>query len=275
MNENKVKFGLKNVHAAKLTETIVGGQTVYTYGTPKKIPGAVNMSFDMQGGLSPFYADDIKYFVTYSHTGYEGDLEIAEVPEWFNEEIFGDVKDANGVLVESGKTQPASFALLFEFDGDVRATRHVLYKCTATRPALASATKEDTTEPQTSTMTISASPRDDDSIHAKVTKDTDSTTYNAWYSSVYETTPAVKITAITLSDSTLTVAEEATETITASTTPASPTNPTLAWSSSDTSVATVDADGKVTGVSAGDATILCAATDGSGVFATCAVTVTS
>lgn len=275
MNENKVKFGLKNVHAAKLTETTVGGVTTYTYGTPKRIPGAVNMSFDMQGGLSPFYADDIKYFVTYSHAGYEGDLEIAEVPEWFSEEIFGDVKDANGVLVESSKTQPAHFALLFEFDGDVRATRHVLYDCTATRSAIASSTKEDTTEPQTSTMTISASPRADDSIHAKVTKDTDSTTYNGWYSAVYETTPPTLITAITLNDDEIEVAVEGTSTLTATTTPASPTNPVLAWSSSDPAVATVDADGKVTGVSAGDATILCSATDGSGKFATCAVTVTS
>ena len=83
------------------------------------------------------------------------------------------------------------------------------------------------------------------------------------------------ITAITLNDDEIEVAVEGTSTLTATTTPASPTNPVLAWSSSDPAVATVDADGKVTGVSAGDATILCSATDGSGKFATCAVTVTS
>lgn len=273
MNENKVSFGLKNVHAAKLTETVVDGVTTYTYGTPKRIPGAVNLSMDMQGGLSPFYADDIKFFVTYSHTGYEGDLEIARVPEWFDEEIFGDVKDANGVLVESGKTQPAHFALLFEFDGDVKATRHVLYDCTATRSAIAGATKEDTTEPQTATMTISASPRADDSIHAKVTKDTASAVYNSWYSAVYETTPPVLITSIALSDDEIAVSVEETETLTATTTPASPTNPVLSWKSNNTAVATVDNDGKVTGVSEGSATIICSATDGSGAFAVCAVTV--
>lgn len=275
MNENKVKFGLKNVHAAKLTETVIDGVTHYTYGTPKRIPGAVSLSLDMQGGLSPFYADDTKYYVTYSHTGYEGDLEIAEVPEWFSEDIFGDTKDANGVLIETGKNQPAPFAFLFEFDGDVRATRHVLYNCTATRPAIASATKEDTTEPQTSTMTISASPRQDDSIHAKITKDTDASTYNGWYGAVYETVAPVMVSDIELSDNAIEVAVDGTETLTATVTPSGATNPAVKWETSDATVATVDGNGVVTGKSAGDAIILCSAVDGSGKFATCAVTVTA
>jgi len=46
--------------------------------------------------------------------------------------------------------------------------------------------------------------------------------------------------------------------------PADASNPALTWSSSDTSVATVDDNGLVTGVAAGTATITAAATDGSG-----------
>ena len=52
------------------------------------------------------------------------------------------------------------------------------------------------------------------------------------------------------------------------------TNKVLEWSSSDEAVATV-ADGKVTAVGAGTATITASATDGSGVTATCAVTVSA
>ena len=37
---NKVKYNLKNVHAAKLTETVTNGVTSFSYGTPKAIPGA-------------------------------------------------------------------------------------------------------------------------------------------------------------------------------------------------------------------------------------------
>ena len=40
---NKVKYNLKNVHAAKLTESVVDGVTSFSYDTPKAIPGAVSI----------------------------------------------------------------------------------------------------------------------------------------------------------------------------------------------------------------------------------------
>ena len=47
---NKVKYNLKNVHAAKLTTEVVEGVTNYSYATPKAIPGAVSLSLDEPGG---------------------------------------------------------------------------------------------------------------------------------------------------------------------------------------------------------------------------------
>ena len=55
--------------------------------------------------------------------------------------------------------------------------------------------------------------------------------------------------------------------------PADATDKTVEWSSDNTAVATVDANGKVISVSIGTATIKAEAKDGSGKFATCSVTV--
>ena len=180
---NKVKYNLKNVHAAKLTK---GNDGTFTYATPQAIPGAVSISLDAEGDSSPFYADGIVYFRSTSNNGYSGDLEIALIPEWFRTEILQEIKDSNGVLVErSDITESVYFALLFEFDGDVNAIRHVLYNCTASRPSIESETKEDTIEPGTETLSLTADPREDGLVKSRTGDDTSTNTYKNWYRSVY------------------------------------------------------------------------------------------
>ena len=56
---NKVKFGLKNLYIAPVTE---GGSGI-TFGTPKAWPGSVSLTMEPQGETSPFYADECKYYV--------------------------------------------------------------------------------------------------------------------------------------------------------------------------------------------------------------------
>ena len=187
---NKVKYGLKNVHAAKLTETFAEGITTYTYDTPKRIPGAVNMSLDAEGESAPFYADNIVYFRSTTNNGYSGDLEIALVPEWFREEILKETKDSKGVFIErSDIGEPVHFALLFEFDGDEKAIRHVLYNCSVSgRPSVSSQTKEAGVEPVTETLSLSADPRSDGLVKARSGSETTAATYQAWYNAVYTPT---------------------------------------------------------------------------------------
>ena len=183
---NKVKYNLKNVHAAKLTETVVEGVTNYSYATPQAIPGAVSITLDAEGDSSPFYADGIVYFRTYANNGYSGDLEIALIPEWFRTEILKETLDTNGVLVEKAdNTESVKFALLFEFDGDERAIRHVMYNCSASRPSIESSTKEETIEPGTETLSLTADPREDGLVKSRTGDTTSAETYANWYQSVY------------------------------------------------------------------------------------------
>lgn len=183
---NKVKYNLKNVHAAKLTESVVDGATKYTYATPQAIPGAVSISLDAEGDSSPFYADGIVYFRSVSNNGYSGDLEIALIPEWFRTDILQEMLDSNGVLVEkSDNAESVKFALMFEFDGDVRAIRHVMYNCTASRPSIESETKEDTIEPGTETLSLTADPREDGLVKSRTGDTTSVETYQNWYKTVY------------------------------------------------------------------------------------------
>ena len=181
---NKVMFGLKNVHYATFTET--GGEI--TYDTPIPIPGAVELSLEPRGDMVEFYADDVLYYSAGNNQGYEGTLSIALIPEQFAIDCLGEEKDEDdNVLTENVTAKGKPFALLFEFDGDVKATRHVLYNCTANRPTVGSGTKTDTVEPQPNELTFIASARPTDgAIKTKTTEDTPSAIYDNWYSAVYE-----------------------------------------------------------------------------------------
>ena len=60
-NRNKVKFGLNNVHWAKIIQWGVdpdGSPTVPVYGESIRLPGAVSLSIDANGENENFYADD-------------------------------------------------------------------------------------------------------------------------------------------------------------------------------------------------------------------------
>lgn len=184
---NKIKYNLKKTHYAKITE---GEDGAVTYGKPVPIPGSVSISLDAQGEISKAYADGIVYYQAAANNGYEGDLEIMLIPESFRTDILGEELDSSGVLMEKADAKQAAFALLFEFDGDVNAIRHVLYNCAATRPSVESQTKEDTIEPVTEKLTISATPLADGRIKAKTGDTTDEEVYEAWYSQVYGQTSA-------------------------------------------------------------------------------------
>ena len=180
--KNKVKFNICNVHYALITVDEDGD---VTFGTPVAMPGAVSLSLEPNGEPSNFYADGYAYYTISNNMGYEGDLELAMVPESFRTDVLKESLDDNSVLVESANVETANFALLFEFDGDVKKIRHVLYNCSAARPNIESATNEEEIEVQTETLAITAAPLANGYVKARTGDSTTDTVYTGWYTSVY------------------------------------------------------------------------------------------
>lgn len=185
---NKVKYGLKNVYYAVAT---LDTDNSATYATPVAWPGAVSLSLDAEGDTTKFRADNIDYWVGQSNNGYSGDFESALIPEGFRTDVLGEIADGNGVLVEDAGAKTVPFALLFQFEGDDKNTRHVLYNCSATRPSVSGNTTEETIEPQTETLTLTAVSVYNDDIEKDLVKarcKEGDTPYANWFDAVYQPT---------------------------------------------------------------------------------------
>ena len=99
---NKVKFNICNVHYAPLSQDNDGK---YTWAAPVALPGAVSLSLDPEGEPESFYADGIEYYVINNNQGYDGDLEVALIPESFRRDILMETTDANSVLLENAASE--------------------------------------------------------------------------------------------------------------------------------------------------------------------------
>lgn len=184
-SNNKIKYNLKNAHYA--VQTYNATTDAYTYATPVALPGAVSLSLSPEGEAVSFYADGIEYFRAEGNDGYSGDLELALIPESFRTDVLGEVLDSNNVLAESFTgAELVRFALLFQFDGDVKAIPHVMYNCCVTsRPEISSQTKEDSVSPVTETLSIECKPRTDGLVKCRGGNGITDATVEAWFESVY------------------------------------------------------------------------------------------
>lgn len=184
---NKIQYGIKNVYYAKATDD---GNGNLTYAAPVAIPGARSISLSASGETTTWHADNKVYYSGNSNNGYEGDLVVAMLPDSFRQDILGEVLSQNGMYVEKTGTPAAEFALLFQFEGDDSATRFCMYRCTATRPDVASSTVEESIEPNEQTISITAMARiSDDIVKSFALYDADATSaYQKWFTEVQEPT---------------------------------------------------------------------------------------
>lgn len=185
MSENKVTFGLEKVHIAFLDDS----GAAPAWGQPRHIPGAVNFSPEPQGENSSFAADNnTTYWSADSNDGYNGDLQMALVPDDALAEMLGWEIDSNGMLVEIADGKQKPFALMFEVKGDQKNRRNVYYNCMASRPGKEHATKAGAVEPSTDTLSLRIMPLEvnEKSIVKSVIEldDTNAAVYNGFFNAV-------------------------------------------------------------------------------------------
>ena len=83
------------------------------------------------------------------------------------------------------------FALMFQFESDDKATKHIMYNCTCTRASEAGNTKNENIEPQTETLNIECKSIYNASLDAEIVKAEcayGSQAYANWTSAVYSPT---------------------------------------------------------------------------------------
>ncbi|MBR4885855.1 MAG: Ig-like domain-containing protein [Muribaculaceae bacterium] len=98
---------------------------------------------------------------------------------------------------------------------------------------------------------------------------------NYWKSFNIKELPIILSTSIVLNKTSASLKATETLTLVATVLPENATDKSVTWKSSNEAVATVDANGKVTAVAVGEATITATTADGSNLSASCKVTVTS
>lgn len=186
--KNKITYGLSNAHVWAIESTDDAGKP--TYGSIISLPGATELSLDAEGSSDPFYADDTTYYQGVSNNGYSGSITLADIPQEFLTTVMGQEVDANGAIFENADVTPKEFAIAFEFKGDQKKRRHLFYRCTATRPSVASTTKEDSISPNTMELSFTAIPRLDNA-DVKVSIEEGDKAYESWYG----TAPYERVTA--------------------------------------------------------------------------------
>lgn len=201
MRRNKMHYDLKNVHYARGRKMEDGSVVFYK---PQRINGAMSMDISPEGETVKIRADGIDYIVNTSNNGYSGSITFVKVPDHFRIACLAEKLDTvNGIQYEDANAEPDPFALLFEFVGDVKNIRHIMYNNMSSRVPLVSENKETQKEPDTEELEITSSPavlmiegEQRSIVKAHTNEDTKPDVYNNWYTQVY-------VPEATVSDTTL------------------------------------------------------------------------
>lgn len=210
--ENKYHYDLKNVH---YVPGVFGEDGSLSYDKPIHLRGAMSMDISAEGETSKTRADGMDYIVVTSNNGYSGTLTMVNVQDDFKINCLGEkVDDVNGIQYEDANVEPRPFALMFEFVGDAKNKRHILYNNIASRVKLTAENKENQKEPDTEELDLTTSPAlftiDGELrsiVKGSTTESTKPEVYKDWFNRVYipDTDCSADTTLKTLSINTVTL----------------------------------------------------------------------
>ena len=149
---NKVEFGISQLHVGTYT---VSGDSV-TLGTPYHQKGTVSFSPEEQSESNNFYADNIIYWSGYSGGSIEGDLEVAMFDDEFKKQFLGYRELTNGGLANIKNATKPDVYIAFQVEGDAESRRVILYNCSLGAVTREYNTIEESKEPATETIAVTA-----------------------------------------------------------------------------------------------------------------------
>lgn len=149
---NKVEFGISQLHIGTYT---VSGDSV-TLGTPYHQKGAVSFSPEEQSESNNFYADNVIYWSGYSGGSIEGDLEVAMFDDEFKTQFLGYRELTNGGLANVKNASKPNVYVAFQVEGDAESRRVILYNCSLGAITREYNTIEESKEPATETVAVTA-----------------------------------------------------------------------------------------------------------------------
>jgi phi13 family phage major tail protein len=180
---NKVQYGLKNVHYA-IIKNMVNQKEIYD--KPKPLPYAVSLTLSPAGDVSEAFADNNTVYFEENNNGYTGTLEMTIIGDDFKKDVLGEI-DLNGVIYENSIINNNEFALLFQFEGDANAKRFVCFRCKCGRVNISSKTTTKTKDFQNSILDIIILPAlSNNDVRASIEEKLNTgEIYKDWFNKVY------------------------------------------------------------------------------------------
>lgn len=265
------KIGFKNLFYCPMTDEINE-----TYSPLVKRLGLVTeFKIEPQGDTAELYADDVLAESATVVNKANISLTVTDMTQEVEADLFGHQKDTvNGGLITKNTDIAPYIAILGEKTmSDGSSKLFWLTKVKMNQPNDENTTKGEKLEFKTLSFSGTAYARQRDNVMVHSVSTTDPKFNRATYiAKPYEVPEAVSVTSIALNKSTAALAVDGEEELTVTFTPTGATNKNVTWFSTDTSKATVDQNGKVTSISAGEVIITAVTNDGQKT-ANCVVTI--